>query len=144
VAAEMLKTCFKCNTAKPLTEFYRHSRMGDGHLGKCKTCTKNDAKEARAKRIGYYREYDRERSSQPHRKELHKRVDAAYKAEHPKRRKAQQALGNAVRDGRVIPQPCFICGDRAEGHHPNYDAPLDVVWLCPTHHKQAHALVQAA
>jgi len=45
-----MKTCFKCGNKLPLTEFYHHLRMSDGHLNKCKACTKSDTKEAKLKR----------------------------------------------------------------------------------------------
>jgi hypothetical protein len=37
------KVCFKCNIDQPLSEYYKHKAMGDGHLNKCKTCTKSDS-----------------------------------------------------------------------------------------------------
>ena len=38
------KKCFKCNKTLSINEFYVHKQMADGHLNKCKTCTKLDAK----------------------------------------------------------------------------------------------------
>lgn len=40
-----MKICFKCKEEKELNDFYKHPRMNDGHLGKCKSCTKKDVKE---------------------------------------------------------------------------------------------------
>lgn len=138
-----LKTCFKCNTEKPLTEFYRHPAMGDGHLGKCKECTKKDVKDTRAANLDYYRAYDRDRASLPHRIELRERVFAEWKKAHPDRRTAHSKVGSALRSGRLTRLPCWVCGqDRAEAHHPDYSMPLDVVWLCREHHAQLHAMTK--
>jgi hypothetical protein len=38
------KICFKCGVKKDLSEYYKHKQMRDGHLNKCKNCTKKDTK----------------------------------------------------------------------------------------------------
>jgi hypothetical protein len=136
------KRCFKCQVELPMSAFYKHAQMADGHLNKCKECTKKDTSANRLANIDRYRQYDRLRAAQPHRKAMAKEVQTAWKKSHPLRRQAQVKLGGAIRAGLVVKQPCFICGGDSEAHHPDYDRPLDVVWLCPPHHKQAHALAR--
>lgn len=128
--------CKSCNGNFDASAFYASNKS------RCKTCIKAAVTANRLEKIDYYRSYDRMRASQPHRVEKTKRVVNAWKLKHPKRRAAQVALGNALRDGRVEKFPCMVCGEKSEAHHPDYDRPLDVVWLCPPHHKQAHALVK--
>jgi hypothetical protein len=136
------KECFKCKTIKPLDEFYKHPYMADGHVNKCKECNKKDVTKHREKNIEKLREYDRKRSNLPHRVQLRKDIGKRWKKNHPDRKKAQQILRKAVMNGFIKKQLCWVCGEKAEAHHPDYSSPLDVVWLCSSHHKQAHALVK--
>jgi hypothetical protein len=63
-----------------------------------------------------------------------------WQSENPKARWAHLALASAVRRGIVTKQPCEICGAaEVDGHHPDYDRPADVRWLCRRHHRQLHA-----
>lgn len=53
---------------------------------------------------------------------------------------AQAALRAALRRGLVEQKPCRVCGSAdSEAHHPDYDRPMDVNWLCRAHHKAEHA-----
>ena len=53
----------------------------------------------------------------------------------------------AIRTGRLVPQPCEVCGTTkrlangqrgVHAHHDDYSQPLSVRWLCPKHHKAWH------
>jgi hypothetical protein len=64
-----------------------------------------------------------------------------WRLRHPKKIKAERSLEYAIRTGRIIKKPCSVCGNKiAHGHHFDYSKPLEVVWLCPLHHKERHML----
>ena len=153
-----MKTCFKCGAEKPLTDFYKHPAMADGHLNKCKDCTKSDSKENRAKNVEYYRAYDAKRfQDDPRVRQRHRRYQktkggkqagSASKAKwinkNPEARAAHILLGNAVRNGRISkPDKCSACDKETKsrnlhGHHEDYAKPLEVIWLCAQCHVDKH------
>jgi transcription elongation factor Elf1 len=52
---------------------------------------------------------------------------------------ARAKVHNAKKSGKLVMQPCQVCGElKTEAHHPDYTKPLDVVWLCKDHHMQEH------
>jgi len=58
---------------------------------------------------------------------------------YPERVKARNLVLRAVRSGKITKQPCVECGEVISfAHHENYDAPLDVIWLCRKHHREKH------
>jgi len=58
-----------------------------------------------------------------------------------------QEVAQALRKGTLIkPSNCSDCGRDEyevfiEGHHPDYDKPLDVVWLCKECHLKEHRII---
>ena len=133
------KECFKCNVIKPLFDFYKHPEMGDGHLNKCKECTKKDANKHRSENIEKIRAYDRERSKLSSRIALNVKVTRAWRAEDVRRSKAHQAVRKAILAGELSKAPCERCGDeKSLAHHEDYDQPLYVMWLCQPCHKKRH------
>lgn len=44
-----------------------------------------------------------------------------------------------VKRGVLKKLPCEQCGDKkSEIHHPDYNKPREVVWLCRKHHLELH------
>lgn len=143
--------CKTCGIDAPTEAFYVSNKT------RCKSCIKASVIANRIAKIEYYRSYDKSRASQAHRVTARKnymQTDAGRAAHqkavrkhiklNPEKYRARQLIGNAVRDGKVTPLPCLACGCKAEAHHPDYSMPLDVVWLCPAHHKQSHAETKRA
>jgi len=48
----------------------------------------------------------------------------------------------ALQSGLLTPGPCEECGQElAHGHHGDYGRPLEVRWLCPSHHQRLHRIL---
>tara|TARA_R110000764_G_scaffold119015_1_gene206561 strand:+ start:703 stop:1122 length:420 start_codon:yes stop_codon:yes gene_type:complete len=130
-----MKECFKCGETKDFSEFYKHKQMGDGYIGKCKECNKSDVRANRAKKIDYYRAYDRARGARQDPSYI-----VEYRSKYPNKYKAHTMINNAIRDGRLFKMPCEACKSEVNvhAHHDDYSKPLNVRWLCSAHHSQWH------
>lgn len=138
VGAEVVsKTCFKCQRLLPLPAFYAHLQMADGHLNKCKDCTRRDVQTHREQHREQWRAWD-------HRRYLNGRHPAPRGK--PQRR-AQMFVNNAIQRGKMQkPTSCTLCGFQAtaarqiHAHHADYTKPLDVTWVCQPCHGKLHRM----
>lgn len=146
--------CKKCLETKPVDAYYKHPLTSSGLDSTCKDCRKAMVAENRAKKIDYYREFDRKRANDPNRvlarKEYRKteagkaavrRATLAYHKRYPAKRFAHNVVNAAIRDGKLIkPEACESCGSnkKIEAHHCDYTKPYDVNWLCESCHKEWH------
>ena len=49
--------------------------------------------------------------------------------------------GIYLRRGKIDKDDCFACGNsETEMHHPNYNVPLNIQWLCRNCHLELHKL----
>jgi len=151
-----MKTCFKCRAEKPISEFYKHRMMSDGHLGKCKDCTKADTEARRLKKTLTDPEWvqveklrHRIKTARRIRAGLAKPVSLESKRAYHRRERikfpekfaARAKTARAIKSGLITRKPCH-CGAVAQAHHEDYSKPLDVVWLCPKHHAERHIQIR--
>lgn len=136
----MEKQCFKCNVVKPLTEFYKHPQMGDGHLNKCKECSKKDVKGNyidNLKKDGFI-EKERKRGRQKYHR-LYVGTGKA-KPEDNKRWLNKFPEKSKCHSLSASLKKPF---EGAEKHHWSYNIEhaKDVIWLSKKHHNKAHRFI---
>lgn len=118
-----MKKCCNCHQEKLFDLFHLDKTSPSGYSSYCKSCKKEkDAK--------YYKYTEKEKDRKTN-----------YRLKFPQRKNAQAKVYQALKSGKLTKQPCFICGEKSEAHHPDYSRPLDVVWLCSSHHRQTHNLI---
>jgi hypothetical protein len=128
------KKCFKCGNVKPLSEFYKHPQMGDGHLNKCKDCTKKDVKSNYDKKatssswMGEQRKRGREKYRRLNYREKYKHHEDVFKF------RKSWAFKNIHRN--MVNAGLLISGE--EAHHWNYNYPYSVIVMSRSNHKRAH------
>ena len=150
-----MQTCLKCNTEKPVYDFYPAQKS------ECKECTKIRVRNNYRNNIDHYKQYEKERAHLPHRMKLRNLTNESIKycvipcnhkafpsmdhraswiIKNPKKNKASTKINTAIAAGKITKLPCTWCGTdkNVQGHHPDYSKPLDVIWLCAKHHKAVH------
>lgn len=134
-----MKTCSNCNQDKPVAEFGTRRASFDGLTAACLECLRARDRarypKERERRSSLYAAYIKT----PEGKAIAERAKQKWRENNQLKRAAHIIVGNAIKSGRLVPWPCEVCGKKAQAHHPSYEYPLVVVWLCPLHHKAAHA-----
>jgi len=142
----MKKACCVCKIEKDYSEFGKNPRATLKLRYSCKSCDK----EIRAAHHPRYRErilaYNKKwREANPDKyNSAHLKATRKYEMENKFIRKAHVAVREALKKSLIAKQSCQICKRKhgvdvkAEAHHTDYSKPLDVMWLCPKHHKAWH------
>lgn len=132
-----MKVCRRCKEEKPLSEFHKNRCKVDGVSSYCRDCSAIITREARIKRPEVYRSIAF-RTRAKNKEEINRKDRIRY---HKNKEKydVHQAVRVAVRLGILIRESCEICNEpKVEAHHDDYSKPLQVRWLCRSHHRKLH------
>ena len=135
-----MKKCFKCDTEKPLSDFYVHKKMGDGFLNKCKSCTKSEAKERQTvlrKELEYI-EKERKRGREKYRR-LYSDVKKYNPSSIKKFFERYPEKKNAIYACQYLKKPF----EGAQKHHWSYNEEhyVDIIWLSRKDHMKGHRFI---
>jgi hypothetical protein len=132
----MEKKCFKCGCIKPLDEFYVHPQMADGHLNKCKSCTKNDSYVyvCEKSRDSEWVESERFRS-----RERYHRLN--YKNKHNELVAKRNIPLSRYKTASHTIRKKMCLDDGVQIHHWNYNLLYDVFIVSPKDHRKLHTFM---
>lgn len=147
----MDKFCGGCEQSRPTSAFGVSRSSEDGLNSRCRECVNAQARDARAKKAskkpaGWKKKTADMRAYRVAWNAAHPgyatRKHAEWLSRNRWRQRVKDATRRAVKAGRIAKWPCEVCGsEHVDAHHPDYSAPLAVVWLCREHHREVHAMV---
>ncbi len=125
------RPCVDCGGTAPNVEFYESAPH------RCKGCTKARVRAWYDRTRPERSAYEALRAKDPTRKAKVLEYQKERRAREPQKNAARVAVGNALRDGRLVRKPCEACGsEKSQAHHDDYSKPLDVRWFCFKHHRE--------
>jgi len=149
------KECKQCKQTKDTEQFYKTKYNKDGLVSYCKPCWSDRKKVYTAKNkeavskskaeylkgvksdpVKYeeYKKYYRDRKRNRYKDRTEYEIKKDY---------AVNQLNQAVIRGKIVrPDCCMYCDTKCkpQGHHIDYDEPLNVIWLCRGCHNDFHRI----
>ena len=111
------KKCPKCQRDLPVSEFHKSVWRKDGLYSYCRDCN--------TIRMRLFRKTHRQLINENGRKS---------RIKYPERQRCRSKANYFIKGNEL----CSIkgCNRLGEKHHPDYNNPLQIIWLCRRHHRQ--------
>ncbi len=138
------KRCTKCKQERPIKEFGLDSSRKDKLQCWCKVCFR-EYRLGHVKKTAAYRKknrihllaHNKDYRQTDKGKESFRDSSKRYRLRYPETDIAQNKLRGSKLKRSVFCEECGLPA-KTEGHHPNYDKQLKVIWLCQPCHISVH------